>query len=578
MSQPGQPVPIPFPLSSFPGANSQESAGRLINCSAEPLGEPSHPSAAAPQVYRRQPGLSLFSPTTEVATYRGGLIVNNLSFEIWANAYTVSSAGAATLLGALPGIKKVSIARDQTRPSADVVAVDIDNGAYLLTNAGTPAAPASYNGSGGLPQPCAVCFQDGYFFYMIADCRCFASALNSVGAINSQTFITAQAKSDVVGQRCIAYSGLLWLFTSGSCEIWNDTAGVAPQFPYSRYLVIEYGLVQPNAIAGWETGFAALMWVAQDFGVYQAMPGQFQPTKVSPSDLERLIEAQVRAGNQLEASCYAFAGKKFWCLSSPAWSWEFNLTTQKWNERWSLNAATGQQGRWRATGGHPAFGKWLMGDEYSGNLLWLDSTNYTENGAPQLFRIESGPVEDFPSQVRIARADFQFDMGVGAAFADVLASVSGASAGAGGAIVLTVSNTAQMANNDTAIVTGLTGTTEANGTWPITVLSSSTVLLQGSLFKHAYISGGLVMDVTSPPNAINPSVAVSCSKDGGNRWGNPLVRYLGLQAKTQRPRVSVKSMGLSGPQGVRWRLDVTDPVYTGFLKGTQSSDARDVGI
>jgi len=53
-----RPSPIPFPLSSFPGANPQEGAGRLINCYAEPLGEASKPSAPAPVVWRGSAGLS----------------------------------------------------------------------------------------------------------------------------------------------------------------------------------------------------------------------------------------------------------------------------------------------------------------------------------------------------------------------------------------------------------------------------------------------------------------------------------------------------------------------------------------
>lgn len=578
MAEPGSLTPIPWPLSSFPGANSQESAGRLINCSAEPLGDPSagRSSAPSPQVWRRQPGFSLFAITTEVTPYRNGLIVNNLSFEVWANVYTVSSAGAVTLLGALPGTQKVSIAHNQVRPSPDVVAVDPDNGAYLLTAAGAPSAPSFYNGGGNLPQPNSVCFQDGYFFYTIADGRCFASPLNSVGTINTQTFITCQAKSDVTLLRGIAFSGMLWLFTTGSCEIWQDVAGVAPAFPYGRLSVIEYGLVQINAIAGWETGFSVLCWVAQDFGVYMVAPGAFQPTKISPPDLDRLIEVQVRAGNLLEAGVYAFGGKKFWALSSPAWTWEFNLSTNKWNERWSL-ATTGSFGRWRFTCGHPAFNKWLGGDQQNGNLVWIDSTNYTENGAVLLFRMESGPVADFPNQLRIARADFQFDKGVGIAVANVLANISGAAAGTGGVVRLTVNNTAQMATDDTGIVSDVTGTTEANGTWPLRIVNQTHVELIGSVFANAYVSGGTLIDVTSPPNEINPSVAISLSKDGGNRWGNPLIRYLGKQGQTQRPRASVKSMGLSGPMGCRWRIDVSDPVYCGFLMATQASDPRDVG-
>jgi hypothetical protein len=29
--------------------------------------------------------------------------------------------------------------------------------------------------------------------------------------------------------------------------------------------------------------------------------------------------------------------------------------------------------------------------------------------------------------------------------------------------------------------------------------------------------------------------------------------------------------------GCRWRIDVSDPVYTAFLQATQSSDPREIG-
>jgi hypothetical protein len=154
----------------------------------------------------------------------------------------------------------------------------------------------------------------------------------------------------------------------------------------------------------------------------------------------------------------------------------------------------------------------------------------------------------------------------------------GAAAGPGGVVRLTVFNTQQMSTNDTVNVSGVGGTTEANGAHLITVIDASHIDLQGTLFVHAWTFGGTVVDVTAPPNVINPVVAVSLSKDGGVRWGNPLIRQLGQQAKTQRMRVAVKSMGLAGPAGCRWRLDVSDPVYTAFLKGTMAADSRDVGI
>ena len=67
------------------------------------------------------------------------------------------------------------------------------------------------------------------------------------------------------------------------------------------------------------------------------------------------------------------------------------------------------------------------------------------------------------------------------------------------------------------------------------------------------------------------------SKDGGYTYDNPSLRILGQQGHIRRTRASVKNRGLSSQVGVRWRLDVTDPVYVGFLQGTQASDPREVG-
>lgn len=569
----GRRVDIPFPLSSFPGVNPQEGAGRLINCHAEPLGEPAKPSAPAQIVWRGSSGLSQHAFTAE-NNYRGGLQVKNIAYEVFqSNVLTVDATGnVKTVLGPMLGTKKVSISRNQAS-NPDVVAVDVDNGAFALTAAGVPSAPVAYNGGGNLPQPIGVAFQDGYFFFMIADCRVYASGLNALTQ-NALTFITLQSKSDVSGQRPIPFSGLMLFFTSGSCEVWQNAANAAPAFPYARYSVLEFGLVQTSAIAGFEVGFSELLWVAQDFGVYWLSPGSLAPIKVSPTELDLLIEAQVRAGNLLDARCYVEGGKKFWAISSPAWSWEFKLSTRKWNERVSI--VGGQYVRWRATGGHPAFNRWITGDTQSGNLLYDDLTNYTENGSPLLFRLESGPVRNFPQEQRIARADFDIDTGVGQGAGAYRMNVLAAAAGTGGVVRLTVDQTARARTGDQALVVGVTGTVEANGTFPMTVIDQNHIELVGTVFVHAYVSGGTVTDATAPPGAAAPNCAISCSKDGGRTFDVPSIRAIGAQGKERRTRVSVKNRGQAGPQGARWRIDITDPVYRAVKGGTMSDDPRDV--
>jgi hypothetical protein len=570
---PRPPVAIPFPLSSFPGSNPQESEGRLINCYADPLGE-----GGKRFKWIRSAGLSPYASTAN-GGYRGGLLVKNLSYVCWANnASTCDAGGSVTSIGSFPGTKPVSIARNQASPRPDVVAVDLDNGAYCLGSAsGTyfSGTPTLYTGSGILPQPNSVCFQDGYFFFTVQDGQVFATGLNAL-TMNALTTITVQAKADVSLLRAIAFSGLLFLFTTGSCEVWQDAANPAPNFPYSRLAVLEFGLAQSTAIAGWETGFSELLWVAQDFGVHWMPAAQLSQIKASPPDLDRLIEAAIRAGQQLWASAYVIAGKKFWVLSSPGWTWEFNLTTRKWSERWSLTPQ-GAYGAWRAAGGHPAFGGWTVGDTQSGALLQIDDTTPYENGTPVLWRVESGLVQDFPEQERIARADFDFVVGVGQEVGSIATTVLGSAAGTSGLVRLKVGSTVGMSTGDVVSVAGVVGTTEANGNWTINVIGEAHIDLQGTVYANAYTSGGTVVDLTSPPNEQNPQVAISMSKDGGVTWGNPLMRPLGTQANALRSRVSVLNQGLTGPMGTRWRLDITDPVYASLMGATQSSETRIVG-
>ena len=805
------PVPIPFPTSTFPGNNPQESSGRLINCYADPI---SDQPAQNNYCYRRAPGLSLLAIMGS-SSYRGGLTVHGVAYECLDNiAWKVHAGGSLTEIGTFPGERPLAgIAQNQAE-IPDVVAVDPDNGAYVLASAsvidatgtitvsasgtlgnvltlsgsvaandvvnlkftnpalgskfpltltytaldtdtlqtiaqnltylilvnadlqavgftatttgqtitvtennphasatvlsytvspgsetitfnpssgslvnyvpgdaialifqnpqmpdlinttvsatyvvktgdgaaliatglaaavnanntlfadgisasssgptitvsqpgflgnqttvigqgpanltvlftyngttqipqqlsggqGTPDAftgiPTFYNGFGVMPVANSVCFQDSYFFFTVSTGQVFATVQNGL-TINALTYVTVQAKADVILLRGVAFQGVLLLFTTGSCEVWQDSANPAPNFPYSRVQVLEFGLIQYSAIAGWDTGFSQLLWVAQDFGVYWLQSGTLTPQKVSPPDLDRMIEMDVRNGVQLEAGCYIFSGKKVWHISGSNWTWEFNLSTAKWNERWSLNG--GVYGAWRGRLGHPAFGRWIVGDRYGDHLFVVDDQNYSENGNVLLSRIESGPVANFPSRTRVARADFLMNFGAGLLTRAYEMAIIGAAANSAGGIRLTVNSASMALSGDTVNISGVGGTTEANGTWIITAVDETHIDLNGSRFVHAYTSGGLAIDVTQPPNAITPVCSISMSRDGGLNWGNPLIRQIGRQGIAKDFRVSVKSMGLSWQQGVRWRIDITDPVQAVFFGGTQSSDPRAVG-
>lgn len=70
--------------------------------------------------------------------------------------------------------------------------------------------------------------------------------------------------------------------------------------------------------------------------------------------------------------------------------------------------------------------------------------------------------------------------------------ISGAANNGSGLIRLTVSSSSGWSTGDVKTVQGVLGTTEANGTWTITVIDATHIDLQSSTFSNAYTSGGIV--------------------------------------------------------------------------------------
>jgi hypothetical protein len=162
-------------------------------------------------------------------------------------------------------------------------------------------------------------------------------------------------------------------------------------------------------VAGHEDGFGmALIWVADDKSVVMAN-GTPNPSKISPPDLDRLIE-NVADKNTLEASVYISQGHPKWVLSCPTFTWEFDIGSQKWNERASYLVP-----RWRAISGISAFGNWITGDTKGNRLLYVNDNAFDEYGEPLVMQLESGPVLKFPNRTKVAGADFNFVTGVGQA-------------------------------------------------------------------------------------------------------------------------------------------------------------------
>jgi hypothetical protein len=382
-------VDIPFPTSNAPGRAPGEGAGRLVNCYA-------YSDGAAPR-WRPLPGLLDFS-TLPFSPIRGMMENSGLLIVVAGQSVflVVGDGTFQALEERVYGDGPVTIARNNA--SIPQVTISGSGGAFVIDGTVLNGYPDP-----DLPTPNSVTFLDGFFLWTTAGGVIWASGLNDEG-IDALSQSKAEARPDGLLRGIVAGEQFFAMGTE-TIEVWQD-AGTAP-FPLSRSTVIPIGLLAQWAVAGFEPGWGGPLIFVADDGSVRSLDG-YTPTRISTEDLERLIET-VADKRTLIASVHTFGGNLIWSLSSPDWTWEFNVTTSKWHERQSYGAS-----RWKGGLTAKAFGKWIVADRSSGQLYALDPETRSEGGDPLVWGLDSGPVKQFPSRIQVPGAAFDFVLGQGA--------------------------------------------------------------------------------------------------------------------------------------------------------------------
>lgn len=74
---------------------------------------------------------------------------------------------------------------------------------------------------------------------------------------------------------------------------------------------------------------------------------------------------------------------------------------------------------------------------------------------------------------------------------------------------------------------------------------------------------GVGRDTGIAPIETDPRVSISWSDDGGQTFGNALLRDLGTQG--EQKRIDINRTGLTGRNGRQWKLQISDPVECVFI-------------
>lgn len=303
---------------------------------------------------------------------RGFIVAGTALYVVSGNgAYKVDGQKTITSLGAVAGSGPVSMA-------SNGVQVFIASGlpSYLIT-LGTGAMTQITDPD--FPGASSVAFVDGFFVFVEpSSARFWATGSYDGGAIDPLSFATAEYTPDQLVALLVDHREI-WLFGSGSIEVWFNSGGSG--FPFERIAgaVIDQGCAAPLSIARADN---SVFWLGNDAdgsGIVWRANG-YSPQRVSTHDLEHKLSSYGNIANA-EAWTYQQDGHIFYVLNFPTQdvTWCYDIATGVWHERASYSS--GDQSLHRHRGRcHAAFsGLNLVGDYASNQIHILSLDAFKEN-------------------------------------------------------------------------------------------------------------------------------------------------------------------------------------------------------
>ena len=387
-------APLSLGSGSSPSKYAAGGAARLINCYLEQQGEDSK----VPSLLTASDGLTALSTMPKTGC-RAMLEVGSYLYAVFGQGfYQVDSDGVATLLGTVPTTGLVTMARNR-RASPQIGIVS--GGAFWVydTAAGTFTAitgPASATDF----FPLSITFVNGYGLLPVASSVFYQTNLDDFTVVNILAQAQAESNSDP-NVRGAAREGEYVNFGTRSTEFWQDAGGTP--FAFQRSAAIELGCLSAGAVCNVDR---TLIWVAHD-GTVRLMQG-YDGKRISNHAVERAI-AGIDAATLLATSWWG-RGHTFYCLSSPSWTWVYDLATDKWHERASYLTS-----RWKASVVGRFGTRWLAGDYSTAGLYGMSETAYGEGADPLVMTVQTPPVHASPYRLQFNALFLDIVPGVGLA-------------------------------------------------------------------------------------------------------------------------------------------------------------------
>jgi hypothetical protein len=270
-----------------------------------------------------------------------------------------------------------------------------------------------------------VAFLDGYLVFLRPETAQFYWSGLYALTFNGADFATAEGSPERL-RALLASHRALWLWGTRRTEVWVNTGAAPPASPFARLegAFLEHGIAAPHSAR--RLGEAVAWLAADERGQGMVVLAQgFTPLRISTHAVEHALATYPTIADAV-AYTYMQEGHLFYVLTFPSGNatWCYDLSTQLWHERASLDPTTGTLGRHRSTCYTSAFNTPLVGDYADGRIYQLDLDTYSDDGAALRTEVIFPPLlehgltktilqGDTSSHQRLLHRRFQLDVEVG---------------------------------------------------------------------------------------------------------------------------------------------------------------------
>lgn len=361
--------------------------------------EPAPPGSADEGMFYGAPGLSLYA-TVGTGPIRGAVTAAGASWVVsGTELYRVTSPGAQTLVGTVPGSGRVTVLNNDTQ-----IVVMHSAGWHVAT-----IADLSYGAVPGSPTTAQGAYQDSYIVFPNANGTYGWTAIGNAQSLDALNFASAEAQPDPI-IAVLSDHRELWLFGEATTEI-AQTSGDA-DLVFTRTAMLEHGCAAKYSPAKADN---TVFWLGRDpngKGVVFRADG-YNPARISTHALESHI-ASYGDVSSAWGYCYQQNGHAFYVLTFPGKAtWAYDASTQRWTRLAYRNTSSGVLEDHRANAYFFLGGEHIVGDRSNGKLYRLDLDTYTDDGAP-IYRERAWAVIEAEGRfIKHDRLELMAEMGVG---------------------------------------------------------------------------------------------------------------------------------------------------------------------